>query len=37
MPRMGRAVLPDYPHHIIRRGHNRQLVFAEAEDSKRGV
>ncbi len=30
MPRMGRAVLPGYPHHIIQRGHNRQVVFAEA-------
>jgi pimeloyl-ACP methyl ester carboxylesterase len=30
MPRMGRAVLPDYPLHIIQRRHNRQVVFAEA-------
>ena len=35
MPRMGRAVLPDYPHHIIQRGHNRQVVFAEAGDFER--
>ena len=25
-------VLPNYPHHIIQRGHNRQIVFASAED-----
>ena len=35
VPRMGRAVLPDYPHHIIQRGHNRQVVFAEAGDFER--
>ena len=35
MPRMGRSVLPDYPHHIIQRGHNRQVVFAEAVDFER--
>jgi hypothetical protein len=23
MPRVGRVVLPDYPHHIVQRGHNR--------------
>ena len=37
MPRMGRAVLPDYPHHIIQRGHNRQVVFAEAGDFERYI
>lgn len=26
MPRMGRVVLPNYPHHVVRRGHNRQAV-----------
>ena len=35
MPRMGRDVLPDYPHHIIQRGHNRQVIFAEASDFER--
>ena len=35
MPRMGRAVLPDYPHRIIQRGHNRQVVFAETRDFER--
>jgi putative transposase len=32
MPRMGRVVLPNYPHHIVQRGHNRQIVFAGQED-----
>jgi len=27
MPRMGRMVLPNYPHHIVQRGHNRQVVL----------
>ncbi|MCG6575934.1 transposase [Pseudomonas sp. AF32] len=35
MPRMGRIVLPNYPHHIVQRGHNRQVVFAAAEDYQR--
>ena len=32
MPRTARVVLPDYPHHIIQRGHNRQVVFVNDED-----
>tara|TARA_Y100000296_G_C5179764_1_gene262896 strand:- start:19014 stop:19415 length:402 start_codon:yes stop_codon:yes gene_type:complete len=32
---MGRVVLPNYPHHIVQRGHNRQVVFACAEDFQR--
>jgi len=32
MPRMGRIVLPNYPHHVVQRGHNRQVVFAEPSD-----
>ena len=32
MPRTARIVLPNYPHHIIQRGHNRQIVFASNED-----
>ncbi|WP_089936280.1 transposase [Candidatus Entotheonella palauensis] len=32
MPRHARLVLPHYPHHIIQRGHNRQVVFAHDED-----
>ena len=35
MPRVGRVVLPDYPHHVVQRGHNRQVVFAAAEDFER--
>jgi len=29
MPRIARVVLPNYPHHVVQRGHNRNLVFAE--------
>ena len=32
MPRVGRVVLPNYPHHIVQRGHNRQVVFAADRD-----
>ena len=32
MPRSGRLVLPGYPHHIVQRGHNRQVIFAEDRD-----
>ena len=32
MPRMGRAMLPSYPHHVVQRGHNRQVIFAETRD-----
>lgn len=32
MPRHSRVVIPDYPHHVIQRGHNRQLVFLVAKD-----
>lgn len=35
MPRMGRVVLPNYPHHVVQRGHNRQVVFADEEDFRR--
>jgi len=28
-------VLPNYPHHIVQRGHNRQVVFACADDFQR--
>jgi putative transposase len=35
MPRMGRVVLPNYPHHVVQRGHNRQVVFAEPSDYQR--
>lgn len=32
MARMARVVVPNTPHHIIQRGHNRQTVFASDED-----
>lgn len=32
---MGRVVLPNYPHHVVQRGHNRQVVFAAPEDYQR--
>jgi putative transposase len=35
MPRMGRVVLPNYPHHVVQRGHNKQVVFAEPGDFQR--
>ena len=35
MPRMGRVVLPNYPHHVVQRGHNRQAVFAGDDDFQR--
>jgi putative transposase len=35
MPRTGRIVLANYPHHIVQRGHNRQVVFAEPADFER--
>lgn len=35
MPRIGRIMLPNYPHHIVQRGHNRQVVFAVPRDYER--
>jgi putative transposase len=35
MPRTGRIVVPGYPHHIVQRGHNRQVVFAAEADHRR--
>jgi len=32
---MGRMVLPNYPHHIVQRGHNRLFVFACADNFQR--
>lgn len=32
MPRNARVVISNYPHHIIQRGHNCQVVFASDED-----
>ncbi len=35
MPRMGRVLLENYPHHVVQRGHNRQVVFATPGDYAR--
>lgn len=32
MSRTGRLVLPEYPHHVVHRGHNRQDVFGGPQD-----
>lgn len=32
MPRTSRIVLPNYPHHIIQRGHNKQRIFTRDKD-----
>lgn len=32
MPRIGRLIIPNYPHHVIHRGHNRQPIFVQADD-----
>ncbi len=37
MPRKARVVLASYPHNIVQRGHNRQLLFAEAADYQRYI
>jgi putative transposase len=32
MPRLGRVVVPNYPHHTVQRGHNKQVVFTQEAD-----
>jgi len=32
MPILGRVVFPNHPHHVVQRGHNKQVVFAEEAD-----
>lgn len=32
IPRIGRIILPEYPHHIVQRGHDRNEVFVEKAD-----
>lgn len=32
MPRIGRVLVPNHAHHIVQRGHNRQVMFAEEGD-----
>lgn len=37
MPSKGRIVLPNYPHRVVQRGHNRQVVFAAEQDYQRYI
>lgn len=32
MPRIGSVILANYPHHIVQREHNKQVVFAAPRD-----
>ena len=32
MPRSARVILPNTPHHIVQRGHNRKVVFVSDDD-----
>lgn len=32
MPRQSRLCIPEYPHHVIQRGNNRQSIFLDNED-----
>ena len=32
MPRIGRVVAPNMPHHVVQRGHNRNAVFVKDGD-----
>lgn len=32
MPRTARVIVPETPHHIVQRGHNRNVVFVEDRD-----
>lgn len=32
MPRKARILVPNYPHHIVQRGHNRKVVFLANDD-----
>ena len=32
MPRIGRVVAPNMPHHVVQRGHNRNAVFVDDEN-----
>lgn len=32
MPRMARVIVPNMPHHIVQRGHNRKAVLVEQHD-----
>jgi putative transposase len=32
MPRKARLIIPNTPHHIVQRGHDRKAVFVENRD-----
>jgi len=32
MPRMARVIVPNLPHHIVQRGHNRKAIFVDQHD-----
>lgn len=32
MPRQARIILPNAPHHIMQKGHNREAVFSSGDD-----
>jgi putative transposase len=32
MPRKPRIIIPGYPHHLVQRGHNKQVVFRNNDD-----
>ena len=32
MARLPRLTVPGYPHHVIQRGNNRQMIFRDAAD-----
>jgi putative transposase len=32
MPRKARVIIPNTPHHVMQRGHNRQVVFSSEEE-----
>ena len=32
MPRRARVIVPNCPHHIVQRGHNRNVVFVSDDD-----
>ncbi len=32
MPRTAKVIVPNLPHHIVQRGHNRKAVFLEEYD-----
>jgi REP element-mobilizing transposase RayT len=37
MPRIGRVVAQNMPHHIVQRGHNKNAVFVEEIELRTGI